>query len=219
MFNHRKMKSIDLKVSKRQHLGKKDAAKLRKAGQVPCVMYGGEGNLHFFAHENTFRHLLYTHNVYLVNLDVDGEKHQAILKEVQMHPVKDSLVHIDFLEVFSDKITTVALPVEITGNSEGVKAGGKLRQRKRYVRVRGLVKDMPDSLVLDITDLEIGQSILAGDLKYDKVEILDPPYALIVGVISSRAAARGSELPEEEEEAAAAEEAAEAAEEQPAEEQ
>lgn len=206
------MKSIDLKASPRKNLGKKDARNLRKDGQVPCVLYGGDKNLHFFANEKSFKNLVYTHNVYLVNLDINGEKRHAILKEVQLHPVTDTILHVDFQEVFMDKVIVVGLPVDIVGNSVGIKAGGKLRQRKRYIRVKGLIKDMPDSLVIDITDLDIGQSIKAGDLKYEKLEILEPPYSYIVGVVSSRVAAKSMELPEEVPEAEGeAEEAAEEA--------
>lgn len=192
------MKSIDLKASLRKSLGKKDAQNLRKTGQVPCVLYGGSENIHFYAHENTFKNLVYTHNVYLINLDIEGNKRLAIMKEIQFHPVTDKIIHIDFQEVFSDKLTVVNLPVDLVGNSVGIKAGGKLRQRKRYLKVKGLLENMPDSLVVDITDLDIGQSILASDVQYDKLEILEPLYTLVVGVVSSRVAAKSMEIVEEE---------------------
>lgn len=192
------MKSIEIKANPRTGLGKKDARNLRYKGQVPCVLYGGEQNLHFYAHENVFRNLVYTHHVYLVKLVIGDQKKQAIVKDIQMHPVSDKILHIDFQEVFDDKAVVVGLPVEITGSSVGIKAGGKLRQRKRYVKVKGLIEDMPDSLVIDITELEIGQSVLASDLSYDKLEILEPLYTLIVGIVSSRVAAKGMEVAEEE---------------------
>lgn len=187
------MKSIDLKVHPRKNLGKKDARNLRTEGKVPCVLYGGNENLHFFAHENAFKDLVYTHNVYLTNLDIEGDKRLAIVKEIQLHPVTEKILHVDFMEVFRDKVITVGLPVDIVGSSVGIKAGGKLRQRKRYIRVKGLVENIPDSLVIDITDLDIGQSVKAGDLQYDKVEILEPPYSFVLGVISSRVAAKSLE--------------------------
>lgn len=192
------MKSIELKVNPRKILGKKDARNLRKKEQVPCVLYGGNGNIHFYAHENAFRKLVYTHNVYVINLDIDGDKRLAILKEIQFHPVTDKILHIDFQEVFTDKVAVVGLPVDLTGNSVGIKAGGKLRQRKRYLKVKGLIENMPDSLVVDITDLDIGQSIKAIDLQYDALEIMEPSYMQVVGVVSSRVAAKGMEIPEEE---------------------
>jgi len=206
------MKSIEIKASPRTGLGKKDARNLRNEGQVPCVIYGGDDNLHFFAHENAFKNLIFTHHVYLVNLTVGDQKRKAIVKDIQMHPVSDKILHIDFQEVFTDKVIVVELPVEITGSSIGIKAGGKLRQRKRYVKVKGLIENMPDSLVIDITDLEIGQSVKAGDLSYDKFEILEPSYALIVGVVSSRVAAKATE--EEVEETTGEGEEAEASEEE-----
>lgn len=209
------MKSIEIKVTPRKSLGKKDARNLRKEGQVPCVIYGGDKNLHFYAHENVFKHLVYTHHVHLVKLNIGDKDRLAIVKEIQMHPVSDRILHIDFQEVFTDKVTVVGLPVEITGSSVGIKAGGKLRQRKRYIRVKGLIENMPDSLVIDITDLEIGQSVLASDLSYDKLEILEPHYALIVGVVSSRVAAKATEeFAEEAGEEAEAEAEAEASEEE-----
>ena len=156
-------------------------------------MYGGKEILHFYAHENAFKDLVYTHHVYVVNLDIEGKKYQAIMKELQFHPVNDRIDHIDFVEVAPDREVVVDLPVEIIGNSVGIRAGGKLRQRKRYVKAKGLISKLPDSLVIDISDIDIGQSFLAGDLKYDGIEILESHHALVVGVISSRVAAKGME--------------------------
>jgi large subunit ribosomal protein L25 len=187
------MKSIDLKVTLRKRTGKKDARTLRKSSQVPCVLYGGKENLHFYAEDRAFKNLVYTHNIYVINLDVEGKKHKAILKEIQFHPVSDALDHIDFVEVADDKPVVIGLPVELTGSSIGIRAGGKLRQRKRYIKVKGLIKDLPDSLVIDISGLDIGQSVLAGDLIYPRVEVLEQARALVVGVISSRVAAKGME--------------------------
>jgi large subunit ribosomal protein L25 len=185
------MKTFELKVSLRKSTGKKDVKALRKTSQVPCVLYGGKENIHFYAEDRSFKDLVYTPHVYIVNLDVEGKNHMAVMKEIQFHPVTDTLNHIDFVEVKADTPIIIDLPVEITGNSVGIRAGGKLRQRKRYVKVRGLIKDLPDSMVIDISDLDIGGSVLAGDMKYTDVEILDSKSALIVGVISARAAAKG----------------------------
>jgi len=191
------MKSFDLVVSPRENLGKKDAKKLRKQEMIPCVLYGGNEIKHFYAHENALKNALYTPHVYLINLDINGEKKQAHIKEIQFHPVTDKAIHIDFQEVVPEKMSIISLPIFLTGNSAGVKAGGKLRQRKRYLKVKGLVKDMPDSLVIDITKLNIGQSILAGEIKYEGLEILDPRNSLVVGVVSSRVAAKSTDLEEE----------------------
>jgi large subunit ribosomal protein L25 len=190
------MKTFELKASLRKTTGKKDSKSLRKNKQVPCVLYGGKENVHFYAEASDFKDLVYTHHVYAVDINIEGKKHMAVMKELQFHPVTDSLDHIDFVEVSMDKAIRIDLPVEIIGNSVGIRAGGKLRQRKRYVKVRGLIKDLPDILTIDISDLDIGDSVLAGDLKYDNVEILDSPRALVVGIISARAAAKGFGEPE-----------------------
>jgi large subunit ribosomal protein L25 len=208
------MKSIEFKADLRKELGKKQTIALRKQEMVPCVMYGGKENIHFSAPANDFRHLIYTHHVYQVNLDVEGKKYKAILKEAQFHPVTDDLLHLDFIEVFDDKPAVVSLPVILTGNSEGIKAGGKLRQRRRYLRVKGLIQDMPDNLEIDITSLQIGDFVKVADLQFDKLELLDPAKAMIAGVSASRISKGMEEVIEAVEEGAeAGEEAKEGAEE------
>jgi large subunit ribosomal protein L25 len=184
------MKSIEINVTARKNLGKKEARAMRLNKNVPCVLYGGKENIYFSAHENTFKDIIYSKDVYVIKLNVDGTVYQAIMKETQFHPVTDSLLHIDFMEISGDKPSVVHIPVTITGSAVGVIEGGKLRQRKRYIRVKGLITDLPESLTLDVSEIKIGQSILAGDLSYDKFEILEPKRAAVVGVISSRAAAR-----------------------------
>jgi large subunit ribosomal protein L25 len=186
-----KMKTFDLKANLRSATGKKDAKNLRRNGQVPCVLYGGKENVHFAVEARDFKDLVYTHHTYVVDIDIQGKRHLAVMKELQFHPVSDDINHIDFIEVSRDKAIIVELPVEITGNSIGIRAGGKLRQRKRYVKVKGLMDKLPDVLTLDISDMDIGGSILAGDVKIPEVEILEAPRSLIVGVISARAAAKG----------------------------
>lgn len=180
------MKTIEIKASLRKQTGKKKSTEARNNLLVPCVMYGGEEIIHFEAHENEFRHLVYTHHIYVVNLNVEGKTYQAILKEIQFHPVTDRLQHIDFVQVFNDKTVVVSLPVTIIGSSVGVKAGGKARQKKRYLKVKGLIKDMPETLDVDITDLNIGNVIKVNQVKYDNLEMLDAPYSLVVGVYASR---------------------------------
>ncbi len=211
------MKTLEIKGSLRQELGKKGSSNLRKQGLVPCVMYGGEKNLHFSAHENKFKKLVYTPDVFLVKLDLDGQVFDAVMQDIQFHPVTDRILHIDFVQVLQDKQVTVNLPIRLTGSSVGIRAGGKLRQRRRYLRVKGLIKDMPDRLEIDMTNLDIGDSLKIGDLGYDHLEILDPPRVMVVGVVSSRLVAKGlrEAVPEEAEEAVA-EGAAPAAEQAPA---
>jgi large subunit ribosomal protein L25 len=191
------MKTFELKAALRKATGKKDAKNLRKNKQVPCVLYGGKENIHFAVEARAFKDLVYTHHTYIVSLDVEGKKHLGVMKEIQFHPVSDEINHIDFVEVTADKPIIVDIPVDITGNSVGIRAGGKLRQRKRYLKVKGLMDKLPDVITLDISDLDIGGSFLAGDVKLPDVDILESPRALVVGVISARAAAKGmGDLPE-----------------------
>jgi large subunit ribosomal protein L25 len=210
------MKSIEIKAASRDHFGKKSSNSLRAENNVPCVMYGGEENLHFYAHENAFRKLVYTPEVYLVNLIIDGKSYNAVMKDLQFHPVSDKLLHIDFIEVSDKKPVTINIPIKITGESAGVKAGGKLRIKRRSLRVRGLAADLPDHLNIDITKLQIGQSIKIGDLSYDKLEIIDNKRAMVAAVAVSRVSLKEEGITAEGEEAAgeaSAEEQGEAAEE------
>jgi large subunit ribosomal protein L25 len=211
------MKSIEVKVDLRKTTGKKQSAELHRKGLIPCVMYGGKENVHFVGTLNDFRHIIYTPDIYVVKLEIEGEKkHLAILKEIQFHPVTDYPIHMDFIEAFEDKPTVVSLPVTISGNSAGVRAGGKMHQKKRYLKVKGLIKDLPETLNIDISDIEIGQYVKIGDLKYNKIELLDPARAMVVGVTTSRVA-KGMELEETTPVAAIAEGTAEGAAEAPSE--
>lgn len=203
------MKTIEIKAVSRDQFGKKSSNSLRAEGNVPCVMYKDEGNLHFYAHEKVFRGLIYTPEVYLVSLIVDDKTYSAVMKELQFHPVSDKLLHIDFMQVTEDNPVTISIPIKITGVSSGVKAGGKLRVRRRSLKVKGLTKNIPDHLTIDITPLGIGESIKIGDLSFENLEIIDNKRAMIVAVEVSRISIQ------EEEEAAAAEETEAAAEETP----
>jgi len=194
------MKTIEIKGSLRTELGKKSSKKVRKEGNVPCVIYGKEQNVHFHAHENTFKNLIYTPDAHLVNLDLEGKEYKVVLQDVQFHPVSDKITHIDFIEVFDDKPLVVSLPIKVTGDSVGVKAGGKLRIKKRHLKVRGYVNDIPENLLIDITDVKIHHSVKVGDLTYDKIELIDPKITTILSVATSRVVTKE----EEEAEAAAA---------------
>ncbi|HJX72152.1 MAG TPA: 50S ribosomal protein L25, partial [Bacteroidales bacterium] len=160
------MKTLEINVTRRNELGKKSTRKLRTGGNVPCAMYGGEEAIHFYAHENSFKDLIYTHHVHMVNFNVDGKPHKAILKEIQFHPVTDKILHIDFVEISEKKPAVVKVPVQLKGNSVGIKNGGKLRQRRRVLKVKGLIGDMPDVLEIDITDLNIGHSYKVRDIQF-----------------------------------------------------
>jgi large subunit ribosomal protein L25 len=209
------MKSIEIKAVSRDQFGKKSSNSLRAENNVPCVMYGGEENLHFYAHENAFRKLVYTPEVYLVSLNIDGKNYNAVMKDLQFHPVSDKLLHIDFIQVIENKPVTINIPIKITGVSPGVKAGGKLRIKRRSLTVKGMAEDLPDHLNIDISKLQIGQSIKIGDLSYDKLEIIDNKRAMVASVAVSRVSLKEEELAPEGEEAAGeatAEEQGEAAE-------
>jgi len=194
------MKTIEIKGSLRTELGKKSSKKVRKEGNVPCVIYGKEQNVHFHAHENTFKNLIYTPDAHLVNLDLEGKEYKVVLQDVQFHPVSDKITHIDFIEVLDDKPLVVSLPIKVTGDSVGVKAGGKLRIKKRHLKVRGYVNDIPEHLLIDITDVKIHHSVKVGDLTYDKIELIDPKITTVLSVATSRVVTKE----EEEAEAAAA---------------
>ena len=158
------MQTFDIKGTKREVGGKKAAKQLRRQGLVPCIVYGGEKEIAFSVPEVDFRGLIYTPNVYIVNLTIDGETMQVILKDIQFHPVADNILHVDFLQVFPEKPVTIGVPLRIVGHSEGVKAGGKLQVEMRKLNVKGLIANLPDILDVDITTLGLGQVIKVGDL-------------------------------------------------------
>lgn len=192
------MKTIEIKALARKELGKKETKKLRKEGNVPCVMYGGEETVHFYAHENTFRDLIYTPNVYIVKIDIEGKNYMAALQDIQFHPVIDNPLHIDFVQVFEDRPVIMNIPISVSGEAEGIKEGGKLSLKRRTLKVKGSFKDLPDTLDINIAELTIGMSIKVHQLSYDNLELLDPQRAMVVAVISSRMSIKEDELEEEE---------------------
>ena len=156
------------------------------AGNVPCVIYGKNDNVHFYTHENSFLNLVYTPDSHLVNLNLDDKKYNLIVKDVQFHPVTDKIIHADFLEISDDKKIKISLPVKISGDSIGVKAGGKLRIKRRHLNVKGYVKDIPEFIPIDITNVKINHSIKVSDISVPNIEITDPKITTIVTVASSR---------------------------------
>ncbi|MFM7054036.1 MAG: 50S ribosomal protein L25/general stress protein Ctc [Bacteroidota bacterium] len=180
------MKSFELNATKRTSLTKQETKKLRDAGMVPCVLYGGTENVHFHAPVLDFRGLVYTPEVFMVNINVDGKTHQAVMQEIQFHPVNDSLMHIDFLEINPGKPVIMHVPVKINGTSEGQRQGGKLITKVRKLKVKALANHLPDAVDVDITSLQIGQSVRVSDLKIEGVEFLDSPNNILVGVRTTR---------------------------------
>jgi len=187
------MKTYEINGYFRKELGKKSSRDLRKEGNVPCVIYGGKENVHFFSHENNFIKLVYTPDAHVVNIHIEGKEFKAILKEIQFHPVTDKIIHADFTEVFNDKPISVNIPIKVSGDSEGVKAGGKLRIRRRSLTVRGLAADIPEHLPVDITELKIHESVKVSDLSFDKIELTDPKKTMILQIATSRVAQKTEE--------------------------
>jgi len=192
--------------SPRENVGKKDAKAQRLAGNVVCVLYGGEEQISFTLPEKKFDKIIFTPEVYLIDLEISGKNYVALLQDVQYHPVTDKVLHADFLQVLESKPISVSMPVILTGTSIGVVNGGKLTLKMRKLKLKGLFTDIPENIVLDITKLKIGMGIQVKDVKLDKLEILDNPNNLIVSVKT----ARGILSEEEEAEEAEAEAEAEA---------
>ena len=182
------MKNFELTGSKREGTGKKAAKAFRKEGLVPCGLYGGEEVVHFTVTKDGIRKLIYTPNVYLVDLTIDGKACKAILKDSQYHPVSDELLHADFLQIFEDKPIIMEVPVILNGLAEGVKAGGKLSLEMRKLKVRSLYKNLPDILNVSVENLGLGKTIQVGALSFDNLELLNAKDNVVAAVKLTRAA-------------------------------
>ncbi len=203
------MKSITIKGSERESVGKKATKALRNAGKVPCVIYGGEKPLHFAADELAFKDLVYTPNAHTVVVDLeDGKKFDAVMQDIQFHPVTDSILHVDFYQLFKDKEVTMDIPVRLLGNSPGVRNGGRLLFRKRKLAIKALPDNLPDFFDVDISKLKIGGNISVSTLLKDEFTILHPENTVVVQVKAARNAVLTDE---EDEEGAEGVEGAEAA--------
>ena len=182
------MKSVSISGSPRANVGKTDAKALRNAQLVPCLLYGGKEQIHFSVLSADFRNLIYTPNVHTVDLDIAGNKYHAIVQETQFHPLKDHLVHVDFLEIVAGKPVVMSLPVRTTGTSPGVRNGGRLSKKLKTLRAKGLVEKMPDAIIIPIDKMEIGNSVRVRDLKVDGITFLDAPNVTVVSVQVTRVA-------------------------------
>lgn len=210
------MKSLAINVKSREKVGKSSTRSLRNQGNVPCVLYGGEKQVCFYAHENDFRKLVYTPDVFIVELSIDGEVKKAIMQDIQFHPVTDKILHIDFLEVFNEKPVTVSIPVILNGLAIGVRNGGNLMFRRRKIITRGLPMNLPDAIEINIEDVKIGQFIYIKDINVDGCEFLAPDNSVVVGVKTARGAVE-DELETDEEDSEASTEGSDAPAEAPAE--
>jgi len=182
------MKTVLLSGSPRENVGKKDAKNLRKEGLVPCVIYGGKDQQFFFVREKEISKIIHSPEVYVIELDIAGVKRTATIKEMQFHAIKDVVLHVDFLEVIEGKPVVVSLPLSITGTSPGVLRGGKLQKKLRRLMVKGLIKDIPDKITVDISPLDIGNSIRVKDIKIENLTLLDKEASVVIGVQTARGA-------------------------------
>ncbi len=187
------MDVIEIKGSIRTEVGKKATKAVRRNGNVPCVVYGGKESIHFEAHANEFTKIVFTDKVYIVNLTVDGKKITAIMKDIQFNPVTDKVRHIDFQEVGEAKPVIIDVPVNYMGQPIGAQAGGNFSKRRRYLKVKGMLKDLPNALDIDVKDLEIGQSLRIGDVKPKGITILDSDQLTLCSVNVSRLAMKNAE--------------------------
>ena len=196
------MKSITIKGSERESVGKKATKALRNAGLVPCVVYGGEKPLHFSAPELSFRDLVYTPAAHTVEVDLGEDKVKAIMQDIQFHPVTDKILHIDFYQIFDDIEITMNIPVRLLGSSPGVRNGGRLLFRKRKLSIKALPGKLPDFFDVDLSKLKIGQNITVASLLSDDFTILHPDNTVVVQVKTARTAVADDEEEEEGEEGA-----------------
>ncbi len=181
------MKSISINGTKRAAQTKQENIRLRAEGKVPCVLYGGKEQIHFSTPALSLKGLVYTPNVYTVELNIDGTSFKAIMKDIQFHAVSDRINHIDFLELDEKKKITIEIPVKVSGNAIGVRAGGQLVTKTRRLKVSALPKDLPDSVDIKIDELNIGDDIRVRDIKLKGVEILNSPNSVLTAVKITRA--------------------------------
>jgi len=191
------MKSITIKGSQRESVGKKATKALRNAGKVPCVLYGGDKPVHFSAEEKAFKPLVYTPDVFTATIELDGVTYSAVLQDIQFHPVNDNILHVDFYQLFEDKAVTMDIPVRLVGSSKGVMVGGALRHNLRKLKVKALPANLPDFIEADITELEIGNKLYVTKLQNDQYTILHPDNTVVAQVRMSRNAAKAAAEAEE----------------------
>lgn len=193
------MKEIDVTGKKREILGKKSSKHLRKEGLIPCNIYGEAKDengapkaMAFACPMNELRKIVYTPHIYVINLNIDGEAHTAILKELQFHPVTDALLHVDFYEVNDQKPITIGIPVKLTGLAQGVRDGGRMNLSIRKINVTAKYQDIPEHLDIDVTSLKIGKSIKVGDLHFEGLELATGKEVVVCSIKATRKSAAAS---------------------------
>jgi large subunit ribosomal protein L25 len=187
------MKSITIKGSERESVGKVATKALRNAGAVPCVLYGGDQTVHFSAEEIAFKNLVYTPNAHTVVIDLGSKTFDAVLQDIQVHPVSDKILHIDFFQLFADKEVTMEVPVKVTGTSPGVLGGGILNLNTRKLKVKALPKNLPDFVEANISEMEMGNKLYVTKLVTDNFKLLHPENTVVAQVRISRAAMKAAQ--------------------------
>ncbi|HJD52988.1 MAG TPA: 50S ribosomal protein L25/general stress protein Ctc [Candidatus Avibacteroides avistercoris] len=186
------MKTIQINATARNEYGKKVAKHLRKEGKVPCVVYGLGEHMDITVSEDELRKLIYTPHIYIVELNIDGKIYPTVLKDAQYHPVKDNVLHVDFLRINEEKPVEIEIPVVLDGLAEGVRAGGKMNLRMRKLRVKGIFTNIPERLHIDVTKLGLGKSIQVGELSFEGLELTNAKESVVCAVQLTRAA-RGAQ--------------------------
>lgn len=187
------MKTIEIIGYRRANLGKSESKRIRENGDVPCVLYGGDNQIHFRSPMILFRDLVYTNEAHFVHLNIEGEECKAILQEVQFHPVSEILLHADFLRISDDRKIKMDIPVALVGVAPGVAKGGSLVRKRASLKVYGFPKDMPDHIDIDVSGLDFHHAVKVGDMALPGLEFLDPKAAAIASVEVNRAAKLAAE--------------------------
>jgi len=187
------MKSITIEGSERESVGKKATKALRDAGMVPCVIYGGSQPVHFAADERAFKNLVYTPNAHTVEVVLAGKKYNAILQDIQFHPVSDRINHIDFFQLSDDKEIIMEVPVNVVGTSPGVLLGGVLRLNQRRLKVKALPKHLPDFVEANITELQMGNKLYVTKIETNNFKLMHPDNTVVAQVRISRAAMKAAQ--------------------------
>jgi len=187
------MKSITIKGSERENVGKKATKAVRDAGMVPCVIYGGNQPVHFVADERAFKDLVYTPNAHTVVVELKGTSYNVIMQDIQFHPVSDKILHIDFFQLSDDKEIIMEVPVKITGTSPGVLLGGVLRLNQRRLKVKALPKNLPDFVEASISELQMGNKLYVTKLETNNFKLMHPDNTVVCQVRISRAAMKAAQ--------------------------
>ena len=187
------MKSITIKGSERENVGKKATKAVRDAGMVPCVIYGGNQPVHFVADERAFKGLVYTPNAHTVVVELNGATYNVIMQDIQFHPVSDKILHIDFFQLSDDKEIIMEVPVKVTGTSPGVLLGGVLRLNQRRLKVKALPKNLPDFVEANISELEMGNKLYVTKLEVNNFKLMHPDNTVVCQVRISRAAMKAAQ--------------------------